>query len=292
MKEICQRLRSDGFPASRTRILVLCAILFLTRVPLGFCQELVFQNASLVAGVAGQRDAVDLFPDVTSTIDAHVKVTQRSANNVILNTGVMVTRKFAAREKTKSRTGARFESLATSSAAIRYVAGTFLRIKLLSFTAKGLNTDKVVLNWMTAQEKHSSHFTIEKSLDGKDFSDAGIVFSIGSSEQPKQYSFTDKLRAEERGIIYYRLKMVDVEGKSTHSSIRIVRIAERQSRCVNSRLSKPVASALRVTLPADRHDKKVTIDIFRPNEVLAKRSITSSASQNETVAARTLARGS
>jgi hypothetical protein len=197
MKGICQRLKLSAFCAFRIRILVLCAIVFLTGVPLSFCRELVFQNPSRVTGELGQDNAVDLFPDVTSTIDAHVQLTQHAASNVIVNKGFMVT-------------------------------GHSLPVKLLSFTVKGLNTDKVVLNWMTAQEKNSSHFTIEKSLDGKDFSDAGIVFSIGTSEQPKQYTFTDKLRAEERGTIYYRLKMVDVEGKSTRSSIRIARIGREK----------------------------------------------------------------
>ena len=198
MKGICQGLGINAFPASRIRILVLCTVIFLTALPLGFCREMVFQNPGRVANGVGQDNAVDVFPDVTSTIDAHVKVTQRAANHVIVNARVMVTAKIS------------------------------LPVKLLSFTVKGLNTEKVVLNWMTAQEKNSSHFTIEKSLDGKDFSEAGIVFSIGTSEQPKQYTFTDKLRAKERGIIYYRLKMVDLEGKSTRSSIRIVRIGKEK----------------------------------------------------------------
>ena len=45
-------------------------------------------------------------------------------------------------------------------------AGTSMPVKLTSFTVKGVNNDKVLLNWNTSQEKYSSHFTIEKSLDG------------------------------------------------------------------------------------------------------------------------------
>jgi len=171
-------------------------------------------------------------------------------------------------------------------------AGTFLPVKLTSFTAKGLNSDKVLLNWNTSQEKYSSHFTIEKSLDGKDFSDAGIVFSMGNSEQPQQYSFTDKLRAGEKGIIYYRLKIVDIDGKSARSAIKVVRIRDEKAEVSIVVYPNPVVSELRVTLPADWHYKKVTIDIFTANGILAKHYTTDNASQTETINVRSLAPGS
>lgn len=148
--------------------------------------------------------------------------------------------------------------------------GTSTPVTLTSFTAKGLNSDKVLLNWNTSQEKYSSHFTIEKSLDGKDFSDAGIVFSMGNSEQPQQYSFTDKLRAGEKGIIYYRLKIVDIDGKTARSPIKVVRIGHEKVQAAILVYPNPVVTELRVALPADWHDKKVTIDIFSANGILAK----------------------
>ena len=95
-----------------------------------------------------------------------------------------------------------------------------------SFTARELSKDKVVLNWNTAQEQNFSHFTIEKSLDGSDFSDAGIIFSMEDSEQSRAYSFTDKLKARDTGTIYYRLKMVDVDGKSQLSATKTVKLGE------------------------------------------------------------------
>ena len=46
------------------------------------------------------------------------------------------------------------------------------------------------------------------------------------SEQARAYSFTDKLKAGETGIIHYRLKMVDVDGKTQLSPIKIVKLGE------------------------------------------------------------------
>jgi hypothetical protein len=213
----------------------------------------------------------------------------------------MVTSKFVSKNKIKLRIGAYSEGLASSASmrynslwfrSFSYVAGTFLPVKLTSFTAKGLENGKVVLNWNTSQEKNSSHFTIEKSLDGKDFSDAGIVFSMGNSEQPQHYTFTDKLRAGEKGLIYYRLKMVDIDGRSQHSVIKVVRIGEEKANVSILVYPNPVTSELRVTLPANWQDKKVTIDIFTSTGILTKRFIANNASQTEMINVRSLAPGS
>lgn len=219
----------------------------------------------------------------------------------ILATKVMVTCKYEKKNTIKFKIGARSGG-ATSNAALRYNSIwfrsfsytniVFLPVKLTSFTAKGLNNNKVELNWSTSQEKNASHFTIEKSLNGTDFSDAGIIFSLGDSEQPQQYAFTDDLRTGEKGLVYYRLKMVDLDGKSQHSPIKIVRMGEEKANVSILVYPNPVANELRVTLPATWHDKKVTIDIITANGVLVKRMVTNNASQTETINVRALTPGS
>ncbi|MBC7828454.1 MAG: T9SS type A sorting domain-containing protein [Chitinophagaceae bacterium] len=219
-----------------------------------------------------------------------------------LGTRVMVTSKFVKKDKIKFRIGARAVGLGSSNAAIRYnslwfrsfsyVSGTFLPVKLTSFTVKSVEKNKIALNWNTAQEKNSSHFTIEKSLNGKDFSDAGIIFSMGNSEQPQQYSFTDVLRTGEQGLIYYRLKMVDIDGQSQYSPIKVIRIGEEKANASVLVYPNPVANELRITLPSTWHDKKVTIDIYTTNGILAKRFVTNNASQTETINVRALTPGS
>jgi hypothetical protein len=163
---------------------------------------------------------------------------------------------------------------------------------LTSFTAKPVDNKKVLLSWSTAQEKNSSHFTIEKSLNGKDFSDAGILFTMGNSELPQQYSFTNELRSGEKGLIYYRLKMVDLDGKSQHSAIKVVRVGEEKSNVSVQVYPNPVANDLRITLPASWLDKKVAIDIYSTNGVLVKKFVTNNASQTETINVRALQPGS
>lgn len=422
MKRIYQRLKISALPFfTAAKLFFACAIFFIADSSVAFCQELVFKDPTLISGTAGQDNAIYRFSNVTSTVDAMLKVKKRSASNVVISnidvsefgwnkafqpqigisggivsgindwwvefeisfvktgtsdkadvnefnltsldvdgdaltireyveiygasgyyfengtelintpisdddadnkkknyrflgpiknyvnidtagTKVMVTSKFVNKSKIKLRIGARSMGFGTSNAALRYNSlwfrsfnyedETILPVKLTSFTAKSLASNKVVLNWGTSQEKNSSHFTIEKSLDGKDFSDAGIIFSMGYSEQPQQYSFTNELRAGEKGLIYYRLKMVDLDGQSKYSPIRVVRIGEEKANVSILLYPNPVANELRITLPASWHDKKIIIDIYTMNGVLAKRFVTNNASQTETINVHTLAPGS
>nr|WP_287424193.1 hypothetical protein [Candidatus Brachybacter algidus] len=49
-----------------------------------------------------------------------------------------------------------------------------LPVKLTAFTAI-LNNNKVDLKWTTASEVNVSHFVVEKSTDGINYSDAGMA---------------------------------------------------------------------------------------------------------------------
>jgi hypothetical protein len=91
-----------------------------------------------------------------------------------------------------------------------------LPIELTAFAAinKG---DKNILNWETASERNSSHFVVQKSKDGVNFVDIATVKAHGSTGTPQYYDLIDA--APYRGINYYRLQQVDVDGSSEASKI-------------------------------------------------------------------------
>ena len=89
-----------------------------------------------------------------------------------------------------------------------------------------LNNDKVDVKWATDTETNLSHFVIEKSVDGKNFSDAGVVFAYGSTTGKTNYSFSDKIKADQAGAFYYVLRSVDNDGKSQYSEIRTISISK------------------------------------------------------------------
>jgi hypothetical protein len=90
-----------------------------------------------------------------------------------------------------------------------------LPIKLSAFNAS-LKGSGVLLNWTSEAESQASHYGVEKSGDGKNFTTIGSVKAAGNSATPLKYSYDDKNFA---GTGYYRLKLVDLDGKSSFSKV-------------------------------------------------------------------------
>lgn len=105
-----------------------------------------------------------------------------------------------------------------------------LPVELISFTVKkNLNND-IDLDWITASENNTARFEIElakgnDAYSSNHFVKIGEVKSTGNSTSEKQYQFTDK-EIDKAGVRYYRLKMVDNDGRFTYSEIRAVIIEE------------------------------------------------------------------
>jgi surface protein len=99
-----------------------------------------------------------------------------------------------------------------------------LPVTLISFDASRLESSSV-LTWETTEETNSDRFEIQRSLDGKGWHQIGVLASSGESTVLRTYTFED--RAPQKGLNYYRLKMVDraAAGKSgsfAYSRIRSV----------------------------------------------------------------------
>ncbi|GAA4439606.1 hypothetical protein GCM10023091_22060 [Ravibacter arvi] len=91
-----------------------------------------------------------------------------------------------------------------------------LPVNLLSFSAvaEGQNA---VLRWSTAAEINSLAFEVERSLNGKSWTKAGLVSARGESNAVLNYSFNDVNTV--KGINYYRLKMIDRDGAFEYSPV-------------------------------------------------------------------------
>ena len=118
------------------------------------------------------------------------------------------------------------------------------QVSLSSFTAQ-LNNKKVMLGWVTAVEVNTSHFVIQRSLDGESFDDDAIVFTEGNSSVHKEYSFADNIASINEGLIYYRLKMVDLDAKYRYSDIVVVRLVNDQQQTNILAYSNPAINELR-----------------------------------------------
>jgi hypothetical protein len=171
------------------------------------------------------------------------------------------------------------------------IVGGPLPVQLKSFTAQ-LNNNKADLKWVTSTEINTSHFVIEKSLDGINFSDAGTVFAYGNSTDEKNYSFADNINVTQAAIIYYRLRTVDVDGRSGYSATRIIRTGKQTEQAITIlTYPNPASNELRVTIPNDWQNKKVTFEIFNANGQVSKRTENANSGQTETLNISNLVRG-
>ncbi len=78
------------------------------------------------------------------------------------------------------------------------------------------------LSWSSLQESNSSHFEIERSNDGVNYFMVGKVTAKSSSDKEVDYIFDD-IRAV-AGINYYRLKLLDKDGRFQYSNIAALNV--------------------------------------------------------------------
>jgi hypothetical protein len=174
---------------------------------------------------------------------------------------------------------------------INFSIATTLPVVLKSFTAQ-LNNNKVDLKWITSTEINASHFVIERSYNGSDFSDIATVLAFGNTTDEKNYQFADNSFASDKVVAYYRLRQVDLDGKEEFSSTRIIRISKQNQNTVSIlTFPNPVNNELRITIPNNWQGKKVTYEVVNANGQTVRKTETASASQTETVNTSTLSRG-
>lgn len=98
--------------------------------------------------------------------------------------------------------------------------GGTLPITLLLFDAVSQGSI-VKTTWATALEINNNYFTVERSADGKEFYEVGMVDGAGNSTTTLYYSFDDEKPLD--GTSYYRLKQTDYDGAFSYSNIVTVR---------------------------------------------------------------------
>ncbi|MFT3680942.1 MAG: endonuclease [Ferruginibacter sp.] len=117
-------------------------------------------------------------------------------------------------------------------------------VVLMDFNAK-LFGSNVQLTWKVNREINFSRYEIEKSTDGVHFISIGTVQGNNASN----YNFTDNNLDNSR-VFYYRLKMVDIDGKFSFSKVIPIRITNQFTKALvypnpaNSTLTVELKTAL------------------------------------------------
>ena len=148
---------------------------------------------------------------------------------------------------------------AVGSAQNTVSVSTTLPVKLLSFHA----TDKkesIFLDWQTSAETNTSVFEIERSNGDGQFKKIGEQAAAGNSNQTLAYHFVDDKPLP--GKNYYRLRMLDLDGKWEYSTTVSV-ISEKESRLC-SIYPNPVSDAVSVTMNM-QNAGKLTLKLYDIN---------------------------
>lgn len=145
-----------------------------------------------------------------------------------------------------------------------------LPIQLLKFTAF-YNGNDVDLNWETASEINNDFFTVERSVDGTQFSEIGRVDGAGNSDHFIPYHSKD--RTPFMGQSYYRLKQTDFNGNYTYSNLAPILIQEEAFNVVNV-YNQTAQNVLEITLSC-LVNCMVTVDLYdmTGKKVVALKSI-------------------
>ena len=121
-------------------------------------------------------------------------------------------------------------------------------VELVDFTAKTQGA-KNALNWHTASERNAQSFIVERSADGeKGFSAIGTIKAAGTTSTPQYYAFLDE---NPLPVSYYRLRQVDLDGKSAVS--KIVTVQRKDKRLsLEKAFPMPATNELTVQYSAER----------------------------------------
>jgi hypothetical protein len=137
-----------------------------------------------------------------------------------------------------------------------YSTSCLLPLTLLSFTA-ALDGKAAQLHWTTATEINTKNFIVQRSIDAVHFQNIGSVNAVGNSTKITSYSFDDA-GAFNAGAnkLYYRLQMVDKDGKFTYSNIATVHIADGKLFVI---YPNPVKDELLITGNASLNNAQIRI---------------------------------
>ncbi|MBK9016396.1 MAG: T9SS type A sorting domain-containing protein [Saprospiraceae bacterium] len=130
-----------------------------------------------------------------------------------------------------------------------------LPVELIDFNAQASKRD-VLLSWRTASEIDNDYFEVGHSRDGTNFEAIGKIAGHGTTLEAREYQFVH--RQPEVGPHYYRLRQVDVDGKSSLSKIVFLEHPEKPN-SVMQVYPNPTNGNLTVEFPFNDFDTELRI---------------------------------
>lgn len=138
--------------------------------------------------------------------------------------------------------------------------GSTLPVNWGEFTALPVN-NTVELKWTTLEEQNASHFVVEHSVDGVNYTSIGIVAANGNTGSVSKYGLTHTSPNLNK-LNYYRILQLDVDGKKEYSDIRSVKFSNGKVAAV---LATPNPVRDRLQLSVQMNDVTVVLSDLNGN---------------------------
>ena len=130
-----------------------------------------------------------------------------------------------------------------------------LPVELLYFNAD-LTGENVMTKWATSSEYNSSHYILQRSVNGSQFEEIQRIKAAGFSNELISYSFLD--RYPPKGSLYYQLTEIDLDGSMIKSEIVAVKNMDDENKTLI--FPNPVQKNVSIILPYSF--EFVTIEVF------------------------------
>jgi hypothetical protein len=109
--------------------------------------------------------------------------------------------------------------------------------------------NNVILRWSTFEEHNTSHFVIESAVEGGSFSAIGHEDAAGDYYGTSRYEYQHLRPA--KGLNYYRLRQIDLDGAFTYSAtIRV--FIDGNIRAMIGKLVNPITDELSLTVQTQK----------------------------------------
>lgn len=159
-----------------------------------------------------------------------------------------------------------------------------------SFTAL-FDKSMVSLNWIIDTDETFPDYTVERSIDGKNYSAIGKVLTTGLAGANNSYGFRDLTLPADVRIVYYRLRWLSMGKNITYSKIKLVRVEKETEEMKLFTYPNPVREELKLTLPSAWQSKKVSVGLYNADGRQVEWIEIARSSQTETIKCTSLSKG-
>jgi len=142
-------------------------------------------------------------------------------------------------------------------------------LKLLNFNARK-DADIVTLNWETASEVNVDYFSVQYSIDSKVWKEIENIEAKGKNKSITNYSYQHDIESLKTEQIFYRLKIVDLDGAFELSKVISINLGKNNEYEV---YPNPVTDRINLYINSKADTEKEVILTDITGKVISKQSI-------------------